>query len=165
MIDTERSSSLCTELFDVNTLDLLGFECDDCIPATCQLNAINYDQSNKVIEILSIEILLSTDCTISVGDEIEVCLTLNTDDCRHGSIGYVQHNPDPDINAITDSSAILSNPFDVSSQCMIYTVFSDINSDIGVKNVESSFWYNKPSDNSELSQQCEAEHSCTFSVK
>lgn len=112
--------------------------------------------------IKSVEILLTTDCTIDIGDEIEFCLTINTDSCQHETIGILEESSFPNMDALDDTSVNLLTPFYVSSQCMVYTMYSDIKSDIGVtNNIQSSHWHNTLSNNA---QKCE-NNWCTFSVK
>ena len=138
---------------------MLGFECENCISATCQFFDIQHDAELDEIEVFSVEILLTTDCTITIGDEIQLCLLLNTEICERHSLTQIRANGDK--NSLSELSVMLYSPELVSAQCMVYTIYNDIQSDIGVNDIASNVWYNQH--NQHDFGLCD--NYCTFTVK
>eukprot|EP01084_Bolivina_argentea_P267063 453212_1 len=159
----ERSTSLCERLFkDRNSLELLAIGCDNCKSATCQINNATYNENNEAIYIFNIEIFLTIDCMVSVNDELLFCMMLNGENCASETIGIIKASSYANIDALTDKSIAIISPLDVSSECMVYTIYDDIQSDIGVNNVLTVNWRSKYLDAN--LNPCFQNDCCTFST-
>ncbi len=162
IINIQRSTSLCEKLFkDKNSLELLGIGCDNCKAATCQINNAIYNETNNEINIFSIQIFLTIDCSVSINHKLLFCIKLNGDECQYETVGIIQQSQYININAMDDESIAIISPFDVSKECMIYTIYDNIQSDIGLNNVNVN-WYSQSNENL---NPCDQNDCCTFSVK